>query len=176
MTSGTKSEIKIDDNAVQTESFPRTIGGRVYKTPEELAVRVKELKDGAKELASYLKTSKTRVPSPRRILAEKVIEILNANMGAFKDVITKFEAGSKVSSSIKYDVETKTFSYGSSSGGGGGQKRTLTVDGKEYPSAKAAREQLHPETKGDQQNRKSIISYLESKNHKIPDKDKADSE
>jgi len=150
--------------------FPQTIGGKVYNTVEELKAYVDEITKIQKEVNTVLKTAGKvgRPASQKRVVSELVSSILNQNMS--EELTTKL-ANLKEDTSVRimYNPKDKIFSFPpiKTGGGGGTRSKPLTVDGIEYTSAKKARETLHSDTVGKQQNRASIITFLKNEKHTV---------
>ena len=154
-------------------TFPRTINNIIFNTPEELRKYATELQERLKSVKSVVKAvggSATRTPSAKKLLIEALCKIINENMSdETKEKLGALTENTKIS--IHYDVTEKVFTIPTpktregGSGGKGGSP--MTVDGKDYPSAKAARETLYPDEKGKQKNRQSTIAFLKSKNHTV---------
>jgi hypothetical protein len=172
VTMVTDTEEQVQEQGV----FERTIGGRTFHSPEELMAYVAEMDAALKSEKSFLKEKglvATRAPSQRRVLAEHVANILNENMT--DELRAELEkAGEDTAIRVMFMSEDNSFVYpapkaSSSNGSGttGSRGVPLTVDGTEYPSAKNARDTLHPAMKDQNQNRKSIIAYLKKENHEV---------
>ena len=162
MTSPTKTETK-------AEGFPKTIEGKVFNTADELKEHVAKLTAQAKEGREYLRVNKpSRPASPGKALGDPMTVILNANA----DMVSKAKAyGKEFVLRITWNHETGKFEPKlAKSGSGGGVGQSLTVDGKEFPSAKAARDTLHPEDKDKSQGRQAIINMLKNQyKHTVSD-------
>jgi len=154
-------------------SFPRKIGDNTFQTPEEMQAFLDKMTASTKEARQVLKAVRPgRPPSQKKVLAEATADILNKHMT--KDLREKLGTiDEDIAIRVMFEKETSTFVAPTpkprEGGDGGGPRggRPLVVDGKEYPSAKNARDTLHTDTVGNQQNRKAIISYLRGKEHTI---------
>jgi len=182
---GSEDENNENENASDKEkepeaplTFPRMVGDREFQTPEELQEHVKQLKELAKAGTEILKKAgkTSKAPSQKKVLSEMVAAVLNENMtDELKAKVSGIEEDSRIA--VIFLKESGTFAYptpkareGGTSGGPRGG-RTLVVDGKEYPSAKNARDTLHPEESAKQQNRKTIINFLRKDGKHTIDKD-----
>lgn len=166
-----KDEDQVKEEKVNSE-FPRTIGGHVFQTPEELKKYSEEITAQQKEVKAILKEAGKvgRPVSVKRVTSEAIASVLNDNMS--EELLEKLEALTEDTAiRITYNPTTQVFSFPTvkSGGGGGGSRggKTLNVDGVDYPSAKNARDTLHPDTKDKQQNRRAIIAYLKNEKHTI---------
>ena len=170
--SATATEEKPEEKPIDT-SFPRKIGDNIFNTPEEMQSFLDKMTADTKEARQVLKAVRPgRPPSQKKVFAEATAEILNKHMT--KDLREKLAAlDEDTPIRITFEKATGTFvaptPKAREGGGGGGPRggRELVVDDKAYPSAKNARDTLHTDTTGNQQNRKAIISYLRGKDHKI---------
>jgi hypothetical protein len=156
--------------------YPREINGIIYNTPEELKAYADSLKEAAKATREALKEigAVGKAPSQRKVFAELVSRVLNEN--ASNELMEKLsEVEEDTSIRIVFNKSTGMFEYPvqkSSGGSGEGAPRggkPLTVDGVEYPSARNARDTLHPDMVGKSQNRQAIINFLkhEDRGHTV---------
>jgi hypothetical protein len=177
-------EEQVSENQSQVEqasSFPRTIGEKTFYSAEELQQYIAQLDALRSESRGALKEMGIsvpggRAPSQRKQLAESLAGVINDNRDAFSSVfemVSQLEEDTSIR--VEYNKETGMFRYptptksGEGTGSGGRRAEPLNVDGKEYPSAKGARDTLHPEMVGKSQNRTSIISYLKREGHNVAD-------
>lgn len=161
-----------DSTEVVTPEFPREINGIVFQTPDELAEYAKTISELQKEVKNILKTSGKvgRPPSQKKVMAEAVSVILNENPSAvLNELLDKLTEDTPIR--VMFDTTSQQFispvvkTVTEGSGTRGGKK--LSVDGTEYPSAKNARETLHPDTEGKAQNRAAIITFLKAQGHSV---------
>ena len=176
MTTETK-EPQVANSPKSEEVWPRKVGDKTFHSAQELETYLSDLKEQIKAARDVLGGKPTRALSAKKIAIEKVIEFLNT--GKLPEEITKMDETYAIrimwnSDNGKFEVPVKAPTQPRAPGEGVGRGSPLVVDGKSYPSAKAAREQLYPDTAGRDQNRQTIISYLKTKGHVVLE-DKADS-
>tara|TARA_Y100000310_G_C20540212_1_gene742878 strand:- start:10 stop:558 length:549 start_codon:yes stop_codon:yes gene_type:complete len=161
------------EEATEEITFPRTVNGKVFNTPEELRKYATELQENLKAMKDVIKQtggSKTRAPSVKKQIIEALTTLLNANMSdELKGKMAEFKENVKFS--MNYDITEKQFTVPTPKvrepGEGGKRGQQMTVDGKDYMSAKSARETLYPDEKGKQKNRAATIAFLKGKGHTI---------
>ena len=161
----------VDEKPVTT--FPVTIGDRTFNSAEELKSWSDELAELSRTAKAAVKGTKVeKAPTPRKMISEAVSSVLNEHMtDELREALEKLTEDAGVR--VIYNVDSNTFSApvtakraaGSGTGGGVGQK--MTVDGREFSSAKLARDTLYPDMKEKSQNRETIKKFLEGKEHKV---------
>ena len=165
----TETETSEETQPVVVE-YPRTIGDKVFQTPQELEEYSKQLNDLNKEVKAIVKASKPGRPvSQKKVISTAVADFLNEDMSDdLRLALMKIEGDFILRLNIKDGVFAMPVAATRAEGSGGNRGgRKVNVDGTEYPSAKNARDTLHPDMKDKQQNFKTIVKYLEGKEHTV---------
>jgi len=153
-----------------TSEFPKTIAGKTFQTPQELADYAKELNDLNKEVKELVKATKPGRPaSQKKLISTAVSDFLNENMSDdLRLALGKVEGDFNMRLNLKDGVFTMPVAAPRGEGTGGNRGgRKIVVDGQEFPSAKNARDTLHPEMKDKSQNYKAIVKYLQNEKHEV---------
>ena len=158
----TDTEVNID--------FPKTIGDRTFQTPAELAEYAASLSAQLKEVNPIVKATKPGRPvSQKKAISNAVAGFLNDTMSdELQSALEKVEGDFILRLSLKDGVFSMPVSAPRAEGSGGNRGgRSVNVDGVDYPSAKNARDTLHPDMKDKSQNLQAVVKYLENQGHTV---------
>jgi len=167
---GVTMTTEITETPEVSVSFPQTIGDITFQTPEELAEYAAKLDKQLKEMKPIVKATKPGRPaSQKKQVSEAVAKFLNSEMD---DELQAAIANVEDNFVLRLNLSNGTFSLPVSAPraeGSGGNRggRAISVDEKDYPSAKNARDTLHPDMKDKSQNYAAIVKYLEAQGHTV---------
>jgi len=162
VTTDTKPEVNTD--------FPKTVGDRTFQTPAELAEYASNLRNQLKEVGPIVKATKPGRPvSQKKQISTAVATFLNSEMtDELRVAIAKVEGDFILRLSMTDGVFSMPVAATRGEGSGGNRGgRAINVDGVDFPSAKNARDILHPDMKNKSQNYDAIVKYLENEKHKV---------
>ena len=157
-----KPEVNID--------FPKTIGDRTFQTPAELAEYAASLSAQLKEVNPIVKATKPGRPvSQKKVISTAVASFLNGNMSdELQSAVEKVEGDFILRLNLKDGIFSIPVSAPRAEGSGGNRGgRAVNVDGVNFPSAKNARDTLHPDMKEKSQNLQAVVKYLENQGHEV---------
>lgn len=168
-TSGTQSNTP---SSVNPAEWPRRVGELTFHTPAELEEYVKKLRETVKTEAAFLKGKKPKAVSQKTKSHQAMADFINANMpedlkAILVEVKEDFPLRLRWYPELGQVGVPVTKQPTRSSNGTGGGAQPLIVDETEYPSAKKARDTLHPDMKEKSQNRETIIKYLRGQKHAV---------
>ena len=157
-----KPEVNID--------FPKTIGDRTFQTPAELAEYAASLSAQLKEVNPIVKATKPGRPvSLKKQVTTAVCTFINNNMDdKLSASLAELDEETIIRLTINDGVVSMPVAAKRTEGSGGNRGgRAVNVDGVDYPSAKNARDTLHPDMKEKSQNLQAVVKYLENQGHEV---------
>ena len=164
-----------EENIMATDTkvnidFPKTIGDRTFQTPAELAEYAASLSAQLKEVNPIVKATKPGRPvSLKKQVTTAVCTFINNNMDeSLSDSIAALEEETIIRLTISDGIVSIPVSPKRTEGSGGNRGgRAVNVDGVDYPSAKNARDTLHPDMKEKSQNLQAVVKYLKNQGHEV---------
>ncbi len=151
-------------------TFPQTIGDKTFQTPGELAEYAASLSKLMAEVKPIVKATKPGRPTPqKKLVSTAVAEFLNSEMDdVLREAIGKVEGDFMLRLNLSEGKFSMPVAAPRAEGSGGNRGgRAINVDEQDYPSAKNARDTLHPDMKEKSQNYDAIVRYLQAQGHNV---------